>query len=192
MMESVNVGIGKQISLALALAVFGLSWSGTAAQAETFRLGNPSDSVVGFPFYFTARNKDTLMDIARQNNLGFADMRQAIQKRICGCLAKARRYWYRRFMCSQTCPTSALLSIVPKNGCITSHQSAPTKSRFLPSAWGAMRWARRWVPSKSSKKRKTRFGRRANVRASHAARGDILPAQVPPGQIIRWDALRCA
>jgi lipoprotein-anchoring transpeptidase ErfK/SrfK len=47
------------------------------AEAETFRLENPNDSVVGVPFYFKARAKDTLLDIARQNNLGYDDMRQA-------------------------------------------------------------------------------------------------------------------
>ena len=80
-MRGLELGGRPRAWLVPALCASLLGWGAhQGAWAETFRLENPNDSVVGTPFYFTARAKDTLLDIARQNNLGFDDMRQANPK----------------------------------------------------------------------------------------------------------------
>ncbi len=50
------------------------------AQATTFRLQNPNDGVVGEAFYLKTRHEDTLLDVARHNNLGYDDMKYANQR----------------------------------------------------------------------------------------------------------------
>ncbi len=65
--------------LGLSLVLSATGWTPPAA-AVTFKLANPNDDVVGRAFYVKARKADTLLDIGRQNNMGYDDMRQANQK----------------------------------------------------------------------------------------------------------------
>jgi L,D-transpeptidase ErfK/SrfK len=69
-------GVTCALSLVVAL---GLGVPG-ATRAETFRLAQPGDSVIGSPFYVKTRQKDTLLDFARQNNQGYEDMNSANPK----------------------------------------------------------------------------------------------------------------
>ncbi|WP_242445435.1 L,D-transpeptidase family protein [Chromatium okenii] len=169
--------------LVLALGALLLQWNvGREAQAETFRLENPNDTVVGFPFYFTARSKDTLMDIARQNNLGYADMRQANPK---------VDMWVPGEGAEVLVPSFYVLPNVPHVGIIINR--AEKRLYYFPpgqasevqifaisvgrDAMGTPLGSFKII----EKKKDPIWTPGPNVRASHAARGDILPAQVMPG-----------
>ncbi|MBK1641791.1 hypothetical protein CKO12_07905 [Chromatium okenii] len=175
----------KHLGLAVLLSVMGWSgnWTGIApVQAETFQLDNPRDSVVGFPFYFTARGKDTLMDIARQNNLGFADMRQANPK---------ADMWVPGEGTEVLVPTFYVLPNVPHVGIIINRAEKrlyyfpperPNEVQIFAISVGRDAMGTPLGSFKIIEKKKDPIWTPGpNVRASHAARGDILPAQVPPG-----------
>lgn len=49
----------------------------SAAQAKVYRLVDPSDSVIGTPFYVKARKAHTLLDIGRHHGIGVDEMKQA-------------------------------------------------------------------------------------------------------------------
>ena len=152
------------------------------AQAETFRFDNPNDSVVGVPFYFTARNKDTLLDIARQNNLGYADMRQANPK---------VDMWVPGEGTEVMVPTLFVLPNAPRIGIVINRAEKrlyyyppnnPDQVRIYTISVGKDAMGTPLGNFKIIEKRKDPIWTPGpNVRASHAARGDILPAQVPPG-----------
>lgn len=152
------------------------------ARAENFRLENPNDSVVGVPFYFTARNKDTLLDIARQNNLGYDDMRKANPK---------VDMWVPGDGTEVLVPTLYVLPNVPHVG-IVINRAEKRLYYFPPNDPGLVRIYTISVGREAmgtplgtfrviEKKKDPIWTPGPNVRASHAARGDILPAQVPPG-----------
>ena len=151
-------------------------------QAETFRLDNPGDSVVGFPFYFKARAKDTLLDIARQNNLGYADMRQANPK---------LDMWVPGDGAEVMVPALFVLPNVPRNGIVINRAEKrlyyyppndPNQVRIYTISVGKDAMGTPLGNFKVIEKKKDPIWTPGpNVRASHAARGDILPAQVPPG-----------
>jgi L,D-transpeptidase ErfK/SrfK len=48
-----------------------------ASHAKVYRLVDPSDSVIGTPFYVKARGEHTLLDIGRHHGLGVDEMKQA-------------------------------------------------------------------------------------------------------------------
>jgi L,D-transpeptidase ErfK/SrfK len=69
----------RALAAGLALVALGVAPGGTV-QAETFRLASPSDGVIGASFYVKTRREDTLLDIARHNDLGYDDMNDANPK----------------------------------------------------------------------------------------------------------------
>ncbi|EXJ13354.1 ErfK/YbiS/YcfS/YnhG [Imhoffiella purpurea] len=165
----------------IAVSLFG--WcAGQAALAETFRLENPSDSVVGVPFYFKARNKDTLLDIARQNNLGYADMRQANPD---------IDIWVPGDGTEVMVPSLFVLPNVPHEGIVINRAEKrlyyfppedPGEVRIYTISVGKDAMGTPLGNFKVIEKRKDpTWTPGPNVRAMHAARGDILPAVVPPG-----------
>ncbi|HPB74555.1 MAG TPA: hypothetical protein PLY96_04790, partial [Chromatiaceae bacterium] len=76
----------KGRGLALAPLVAGLTLvlvatvASAPAEAAVFQLTDPNQEVVGRAFYVKSRKEDTLLDIGRQNNMGYDDMRLANQK----------------------------------------------------------------------------------------------------------------
>lgn len=154
----------------------------TGAQAETFRLDNPNDSVVGAPFYFKARAKDTLLDIARQNNLGYADMRQANPK---------VDMWVPGAGTEVMVPAIFVLPNVPHEGIVINRAEKrlyyfppdrPDEVRIYTISVGKDAMGTPLGTFKVIEKRENPVWTPGpNVRAMHAARGDILPATVPPG-----------
>ncbi len=151
-------------------------------RAETYRLESPGDSVVGVPFYFTARGKDTLLDIARQNNLGFDDMRNANRK---------VDMWMPGEGTEVLVPTLYVLPNADRNGIVINR---PEKRLYYypPRDPGEVRVYSISVGREGmstplgayriiEKKRDPSWTPGPNVRAAHAAYGDILPAVVPPG-----------
>ncbi len=183
-MRVLDLGRRHQAWLATAICASLLGWGALngAAWAETFRLDNPNDSVVGFPFYFTARNKDTLLDIARQNNLGYADMRQANPK---------VDMWVPGEGTEVMVPSFYVLPNVPRTGIVINRAEKrlyyyppndPNQVRIYTISVGRDAMGTPLGTFKVIEKKKDPIWTPGpNVRASHAARGDILPAQVPPG-----------
>ncbi len=162
-------------------ALFGLG-SDRVAQAETFRLKSPEDSVVGTVFYFTARAKDTLLDIARQNNLGYDDMRQANPN---------IDLWVPGEGTQVLVPAMYVLPNVPRQGIVVNRAekrlyyyppSDPLEVRIYAITVGKEAMETPLGTFQIIEKRKDPVWTPGPmVRANHAARGHILPAQVPPG-----------
>lgn len=152
------------------------------AQAETFRLAHPGDSVIGSPFYVKTRHKDTLLDFARQNGQGYDDMDRANPK---------VDMWVPGEGTEVLIPTFWVLPNAPRNGIVLNR--AEKRLYFYPpddpnvvetyaisigrEGWdtplGSFTISQKidgptWTPP-------------ASIRAEHAAQGDILPAVVPAG-----------
>ena len=162
-------------------SLLGLGASG-GAQAETFRLDNPNDGVVGAPFYFKARAKDTLLDIARQNNLGYADMRQANPK---------IDMWVPGAGTEVMVPSIFVLPNVAREGIVINRAekrlyyyppNSPNEVRIFTISVGKDAMGTPLGTFNVIEKRENPVWTPGpKVRANHAAYGDILPAQVPPG-----------
>lgn len=67
------------LAAGVSLALLASGWT-LSADAAIFKLTDPNQEVVGRAFYVKSRKEDTLLDIGRQNNMGYDDMRQANQK----------------------------------------------------------------------------------------------------------------
>ncbi|EGV28423.1 ErfK/YbiS/YcfS/YnhG family protein [Thiorhodococcus drewsii AZ1] len=182
-MRAVVHGKRNRVWFVSVMCVSLLGWGGsTSALAETFRLENPNDSVVGVPFYFKARNKDTLLDIARQNNLGFDDMRQANPN---------VDIWVPGDGTEVMVPSLFVLPNVPREGIVINRAEKrlyyyppedPSEVRIYTISVGKDAMGTPLGNFKVIQKRKDpTWTPGPNVRAMHAARGDILPPQVPPG-----------
>ncbi|MBK1719608.1 L,D-transpeptidase family protein [Thiocystis violacea] len=182
-MNGIDLGGRGRSWLATAVCASLLGWGAIEdARAETFRLENAGDSVVGVPFYFTARAKDTLLDIARQNNLGYADMRQANPK---------VDMWVPGEGTEVMVPSFFVLPNVPREGIVINRAEKrlyyyppnnPNEVRIYTISVGKDAMGTPLGSFKIIEKRKDPIWTPGpNVRASHAAHGDILPAQVPPG-----------
>lgn len=182
-MRGLELGGRPRAWLAPALCASLLGW-GThqGAWAETFRLENPNDSVVGTPLYFTARAKDTLLDIARQNNLGFDDMRQANPK---------VDTWVPGEGTQVLVPAFYVLPNVPRQGIVVNRAekrlyyyppNSPNEVRVYAVTVGKDAMATPLGNFDVIEKRKDpTWTPGPQVRANHAAKGHILPPTVPPG-----------
>ncbi|MBO8085092.1 MAG: L,D-transpeptidase family protein [Marichromatium sp.] len=168
--------LAASLAGALALTIAG------AGHAETYRLEHPGDSVIGFPFYFTTRADDTLLDVARQNNQGFEDMRSANPE---------VDMWVPGAGTEVMVPTFYVLPDAPRQGIVINR---PEKRLYFypPDDPEEVRSYAISVGREGmdtplggftiiEKKRDPSWTPGPNVRAAHAAYGDILPAVVPPG-----------
>jgi L,D-transpeptidase ErfK/SrfK len=75
--EKVTLRLRQLLVAGPALFILGVS---APTPAETFRLARSTDGVIGAPFYVKTRREDTLLDIARHNDLGYDDMSTANRK----------------------------------------------------------------------------------------------------------------
>jgi len=182
-MSGLELGGRPATWLVPALCASLLGWGvHPGAWAETFRLENPNDSVVGTTFYFTARAKDTLLDIARQNNLGYDDMRQANPK---------VDTWLPGEGTQVLVPASYVLPNVPRQGIVVNRAekrlyyyppNKPNEVRIYAISVGKEAMATPLGNFEVIEKRKDpTWTPGPMVRANHAARGHILPPTVPPG-----------
>lgn len=150
------------------------------AQATTFRLENPSDTVVGQAFYLTTRHEDTLLDVARHNNLGYDDMKYA-NKRI--------DMWVPGDGSEVLVPTMFVLPNAPRNGIVLN--LAEKRLYYYPSSGEVETYAisigrEGWNTPLGNfhitrKVKDPTWTPPASIRAEHAANGDPLPAVVPAG-----------
>jgi len=171
---------GATCALALAVALeFGAPVS---ASAETFRLAHPGDSVIGSPFYVKTRQKDTLLDFARQNNQGYDDMSKANPK---------VDMWLPGEGSEALIPSFWVLPNASRNGIVLNR--AEKRLYYFPSddpdrvdtyavSVGKDGWE---TPlgtySIIEKKKDPTWTPPESVRKSHAEYGDILPPVVPAG-----------
>lgn len=150
------------------------------AQATTFRLQNPNDGVVGEAFYLKTRHEDTLLDVARHNNLGYDDMKYANQR---------VDMWVPGDGSEVLIPTMFVLPSAPRNGIVLN--LAEKRLYYYPSSDEVTTYAisigrEGWNTPLgnfhiSRKVKDPTWTPPASIRAEHAEKGDILPAVVPAG-----------
>jgi L,D-transpeptidase ErfK/SrfK len=185
-MSSMNCGRGAaRMAAGLApilapILALGLA-TGGVAQAESFRIA-PGDSVIGAPFYVKTRHKDTLLDFARQNNMGYDDMDRANPK---------VDMWVPGEGSEALIPSFFVLPNAPRSGIVVNR--AEKRLYFFPAgdpgridtysiSVGKEGWE---TPlgtySIIEKKKDPTWTPPESIRKAHAAYGDILPAVVPAG-----------
>ena len=153
-----------------------------SAQAETFALTHPGDSVIGTPFYVKSRHKDTLLDIGRQNQLGYQDMNQANPKVDMWVPGDGRDVLIPAFYVLPDAPRTGLVLNRPEMRLYYFPPDKPNEVQSYPISIGREGWS---TPLGSftvtSKVKDPTWTPPASIRAEHAAEGDILPAVVPAG-----------
>lgn len=182
-MNGLELGKGRTwLAGLVGASLIGLGAS-SGARAETFRLDNPTDSVVGVTFYFKAREKDTLLDIARQNNLGYADMRQAnpgVDMWVPG--AGAEVIVPSMFVLPDEAPREGIVINRAEKRLYYYPPGKPDEVQIYTISVGKDAMGTPLGSFKVIEKRENpTWTPGPNVRAAHAAYGDILPAVVPPG-----------
>jgi L,D-transpeptidase ErfK/SrfK len=161
-------------------AALGIGTPG-AVQAEIFTLAHPGDGVIGTPFYVKTREKDTLLDYARQNNQGYDDMDKANKVDM----------WLPGEGSDVLIPSMYVLPTSPRTGIVLNRAEKrlyfyppgrPNEVDVYAISVGKDGWE---TPlgtyAISEKKKDPTWTPPASVRASHAAYGDILPAVVAAG-----------
>ncbi len=170
--------------IAKTVAVTALAVS-PAAMAEVFDLPPAGNDVVGAITTVTAREDDTLLDIARRHGLGYEDIVRANPE---------VDTWLPGEGTEVVLPTRYVLPPGPRNGVIlnlaeyrlyyypTPKDGETAVVMTYPISIGRMDWE---TPlgrtSIVSKVRNPSWYPPASIRAEHAADGDPLPRIVPPG-----------
>lgn len=150
------------------------------AAAEVYRLADPSDSVIGTPFYVKAKAEHTLLDIGRHHGLGYDEMKQA---------NPTVDMWVPGDGSDVLVPAQHVLPDSPREGLVMNlaekrmyYFRSPTEIETFSVGTGREGWETpvgnytiiekikdpTWTPPES-------------IRREHAAKGDILPAVVPAG-----------
>lgn len=170
--------IRRGFGLALAISA-GLAAS---AQAETFQLAHPGDSVIGAPYYVKSRYKDTLLDIGRQNQLGYQDMQQANPKVDMWIPGDGKDVLVPAFYVLPNSPRVGLVLNRPEMRLYFYPPGKPNEVQSYPISIGREGWS---TPlgtfSIKSKVKDPTWTPPPSIRAEHAAEGDILPEVVPAG-----------
>ncbi len=164
----------------LAVAVPAALLALPAMSSTTFRLERPGDSVIGEPFYFKTRHEDTLLDVARHNNLGYDDMKYANQD---------VDMWLPGDNTEVLVPTMYVLPDAPREGIVVNlaekrlyYYPESGEVATYPIGIGREGWSTPLGKFHIARKVKDpTWTPPASIRAEHAAQGDILPAVVPAG-----------
>ena len=168
------------LALAGTLAL-GLAWAPGGA-ADTFTFAHPGDSVVGVPFYVKSRRHDTLLDIGRQNQLGYQDMDQANPKLDMWVPGDNSDVLIPSFFVLPNTARSGLVLNRPEMRLYYYPPGKPDEVQSYPISIGREGWS---TPlgnfSITTKVKDPTWTPPASIRAEHAAKGDILPAVVPAG-----------
>ncbi|MBK1643101.1 hypothetical protein CKO25_00205 [Thiocapsa imhoffii] len=178
---SILISTRAQLAAIVLLASLG-SGLVAPALAATYQLENPGDSVIGFPFYFTTRGGDTLLDVARHNNQGWDDMRQANPN---------VDMWLPGDGTEVLVPSFYILPDAPRTGLVMNRAEKrlyyyppdnPNEVRTYAISIGREGWD---TPlgtfSIVEKVKDPTWTPPASVRADYLSRGKVLPAVVPPG-----------
>jgi L,D-transpeptidase ErfK/SrfK len=138
--------------------------------------------VIGTPFYVKSRHKDTLLDIGRQNQLGYQDMNQANPKVDMWVPGDGSDVLIPAFYVLPDAPRAGLVLNRPEMRLYYFPPDKPNEVQSYPISIGREGWS---TPLGSftvtSKVKDPTWTPPASIRAEHAAEGDILPAVVPAG-----------
>ncbi|WP_462320254.1 L,D-transpeptidase family protein [Halochromatium sp.] len=152
----------------------------TAVQAKVYRLIDPSDSVIGTPFYVKAKGEHTLLDIGRHHGLGVDEMKQA---------NPGVDMWIPGEGTAVLAPDRHVLPDAPRNGIVLNlaerrmyYYRSPTEVETFSIGIGRDGWE---TPvgaySIIEKTENPSWTPPASIRAEYAKNGKTLPAVVPPG-----------
>lgn len=161
-----------------------LSCAGVA-QAQTFTLPPPGDDVVGEVRSVEARYEDTLLDLARHNNLGYEEIELA---------NPGVDPWLPGVGTIVVLPNRFILPPVPREGIVLNvpemrlyyypkpRAGQPAVVVTYPVSVGRMDWKTPiGVTKVVAKDANPSWSVPETIRAEHAANGDFLPKVVPPG-----------
>ena len=175
-----SVKSGRWAACVAASVAFGLTWGG-AAHAQSFRIA-PGDSVIGSPFYVKTRHKDTLLDFARQNNMGYEDMDKA-NPRV--------DMWVPGEGSEALIPSFWVLPNVSRNGIVMNRAEKriyyfPPEDANRVDTFAVSIGKEGWdtplgTYSIIEKKENPTWTPPESIRKAHAEYGDILPPVVPAG-----------
>ncbi len=174
-MPMYNIPSSSLVILLLALQ------SGPAA-AATYTLANKTDSVIGELGSVTARQEDTLLDIARRNGLGYAEIKLA---------NSGVDTWLPGAGTEIVLPTRFILPDAPRRGIVLNipemrlyyfiHRNE-TQVITYPLGIGREGWATPYTRTRITQKIKNpSWYPPRSIREEHAAAGDPLPRVVRPG-----------
>jgi L,D-transpeptidase ErfK/SrfK len=152
----------------------------TPVQAKVYRLTDPSDSVIGTPFYVKARREHTLLDIGRHHGLGVDEMKQA---------NPGVDMWIPGAGTAVLAPDRHVLPNTPREGIVLNlperrlyYFRSPTEVETFSVGIGREGWE---TPvgnySIIEKTKNPSWTPPASIRAEYAKQGKTLPAVVPPG-----------
>ena len=168
---------------------FGLTFlvAGTFAvlpvRAETFLLPSPTATVVGESHWIAADRRESLLDAARRNGLGFSDMKQANPD---------VDMWVPRDGARVLLPTSFVLPNAQRRGVVVNiaeyrlyfyfERDGQDMVATFPISIGRMDWQTPLGDWRVTRKRTRPTWRPPkSIIAEYAADGEVLPPVVPPG-----------
>ncbi len=171
--------------IALLSCLFGIIFPSHDLKAETFTLPSSNDTVVGAVEHVRARDEETLIDIAREFDLGYDQIVKAnpdVNRWIPGNDTKV--ILPHRYILPGTVRKGVVLNIpelrlyyyLPASKC------TPTSVYTFPVSIGRMDWKTPIGTTKVVKKdRDPAWRPTQSIRDEHARDGDILPAVIPGG-----------
>lgn len=153
------------------------------AQAENFLLPASTATVVGEPHWISADRRESLLDVARRNGLGFTDMKQANPE---------VDMWVPREGARILLPTAFVLPNAPRRGVVVNiaeyrlyyyhKRDGQDMVATFPISIGRMDWQTPLGDWKVTRKRERPTWRPPrSIIAEYAADGEVLPRVVPPG-----------
>lgn len=152
-------------------------------RAENFLLPSPTVTVVGKSHRITADRRESLLDVARRNGLGFFDMKQANPH---------VDMWVPRDGAEVVLPTSFVLPNARRLGVVVNiaeyrlyfyfEQDGQDMVATFPISIGRMDWQTPLGNWRVTRKRTRPTWRPPkSIIAEYAADGEVLPPVVPPG-----------
>lgn len=153
------------------------------AGAETFLLPSPTATVVGESHWIAADRRESLLDAARRNGLGFFDMKQANPD---------VDMWVPRDGARVLLPTSFVLPNARRRGVVVNiaeyrlyfyhERDGQDMVATFPISIGRMDWQTPLGDWRVTRKRTRPTWRPPkSIIAEYAADGEVLPPVVPPG-----------
>lgn len=154
-----------------------------SAQAENFLLPGPTVTIVGESQTIAADRRESLLDMARRNGLGFTDMRHA---------NPGVDMWVPADGAPVLLPTAFVLPNAPRDGMVVNiaeyrlyfyyRQDGRDMVATFPISIGRMDWQTPLGDWKVTRKRTRPTWRPPqSIIAEYAADGEALPSVVPPG-----------
>ena len=174
-----GIRIAPRALLSLAIG----SFASLPAQAENFLLPTPTVTVVGESHWIRADRRESLLDVARRNGLGYREMEQA---------NPGVSMWVPEDGARVLLPTSFILPNARRRGVVVNiaeyrlyfyyQQDGQEMVATFPISIGRMDWQTPLGDWKVTRKRTRPTWRPPkSIIAEYAAEGDVLPRVVPPG-----------